>query len=71
MPPDPPALTLRRAALPYPAGVDPLEAKEINMSNTQAPVYRLGVDVGGTFTDLLLINETTGEIGRASGTENV
>ena len=23
--------------------------------------YRLGVDVGGTFTDLLLINETTGE----------
>lgn len=61
MPPDPPALTLRRAALPYPAGVDPLEAKEINMSNTQAPVYRLGVDVGGTFTDLLLINETTGE----------
>lgn len=23
--------------------------------------YRLGVDVGGTFTDLLLINETTGQ----------
>ncbi|MEO6998606.1 MAG: hydantoinase/oxoprolinase N-terminal domain-containing protein [Terracoccus sp.] len=23
--------------------------------------YRLGVDVGGTFTDLLLINEDTGE----------
>ena len=23
--------------------------------------YRLGVDVGGTFTDLLLINENTGE----------
>ena len=23
--------------------------------------YRLGVDVGGTFTDLLLINEGTGE----------
>ena len=23
--------------------------------------YRLGVDVGGTFTDLLLINEITGE----------
>src|SRR5210317_320386 len=23
--------------------------------------YRLGVDVGGTFTDLLLINESTGE----------
>ena len=23
--------------------------------------YRLGVDVGGTFTDLLLINEETGE----------
>jgi len=23
--------------------------------------YRLGVDVGGTFTDLLLINEQTGD----------
>ncbi|MFT7260891.1 MAG: N-methylhydantoinase A, partial [Glaciecola sp.] len=23
--------------------------------------YRLGVDVGGTFTDLLLINESNGE----------
>jgi N-methylhydantoinase A len=23
--------------------------------------YRLGVDVGGTFTDLLLINEVTGQ----------
>ena len=23
--------------------------------------YRLGVDVGGTFTDLLLINEQSGE----------
>ena len=27
--------------------------------------YRLGVDVGGTFTDFLLINETTGETFRA------
>ena len=27
--------------------------------------YRLGVDVGGTFTDLLLINEDTGETFRA------
>jgi N-methylhydantoinase A len=27
--------------------------------------YRLGVDVGGTFTDLLLINEDTGETHRA------
>jgi N-methylhydantoinase A len=27
--------------------------------------YRLGVDVGGTFTDLLLINENTGETWRA------
>ena len=27
--------------------------------------YRLGVDVGGTFTDLLLINENTGETFRA------
>ena len=24
--------------------------------------YRLGVDVGGTFTDLLLVNEKTGEL---------
>ena len=24
--------------------------------------YRLGVDVGGTFTDLLLVNESTGGI---------
>ncbi len=27
---------------------------------TPSTTYRLGVDVGGTFTDLLLINETTG-----------
>jgi N-methylhydantoinase A len=27
--------------------------------------YRLGVDVGGTFTDLLLIDDVTGEIFRA------
>ena len=27
--------------------------------------YRVGVDVGGTFTDLLLINEATGETFRA------
>ena len=27
--------------------------------------YRLGCDVGGTFTDLLLINEATGETYRA------
>ena len=24
--------------------------------------YRLGVDVGGTFTDAILLNESTGEI---------
>jgi N-methylhydantoinase A len=30
-----------------------------------AVTYRLGVDVGGTFTDLLLINEETGETWRA------
>jgi N-methylhydantoinase A/oxoprolinase/acetone carboxylase beta subunit len=24
--------------------------------------YRLGVDIGGTFTDATLINETTGEV---------
>ena len=24
--------------------------------------YRLGIDIGGTFTDATLINETTGEI---------
>ena len=27
--------------------------------------YRLGVDVGGTFTDLLMIDEDTGETWRA------
>ncbi len=26
--------------------------------------YRLGVDVGGTFTDLLLIHEETGDLSR-------
>lgn len=30
-----------------------------------APSYRLGVDVGGTFTDLLLLEEDTGETWRA------
>ena len=30
-----------------------------------APLYRLGVDVGGTFTDLLLLDEGTGETWRA------
>ena len=24
--------------------------------------YRLGVDVGGTFTDLILVNESSGDI---------
>jgi N-methylhydantoinase A len=24
--------------------------------------YRLGVDVGGTFTDLLLVDETSGQV---------
>ncbi len=27
--------------------------------------YRLGIDVGGTFTDLLLFHEETGQIFRA------
>jgi N-methylhydantoinase A len=27
--------------------------------------YRLGVDVGGTFTDLLLVNEKTGQTWKA------
>lgn len=31
------------------------------MSNQAARHYRLGIDVGGTFTDLLLIDETGGE----------
>ncbi len=26
--------------------------------------YRLGVDVGGTFTDLLLVHEDTGDLAR-------
>ena len=30
-----------------------------------APTYRLGVDVGGTFTDLLLLEVNTGETWRA------
>lgn len=30
-----------------------------------APSYRLGVDVGGTFTDVLLLREDTGETWRA------
>jgi N-methylhydantoinase A len=29
---------------------------------TQQPTYRLGVDIGGTFTDAMLINEQTGEV---------
>lgn len=32
------------------------------MSGEVGSGYRLGVDVGGTFTDLLLINEATGEL---------
>jgi len=31
------------------------------MSQSAVTAYRLGVDVGGTFTDLLLINEVSGE----------
>lgn len=31
------------------------------MNQSPATTYRLGVDVGGTFTDLLLINEASGE----------
>lgn len=31
------------------------------MSTKNSPSYRLGVDVGGTFTDLLLIDERSGE----------
>ena len=31
------------------------------MSEEKGMTYRLGVDIGGTFTDLLLINERTGE----------
>lgn len=31
------------------------------MSEVKGMTYRLGVDIGGTFTDLLLINERTGE----------
>ncbi|MDP2255888.1 MAG: hydantoinase/oxoprolinase N-terminal domain-containing protein, partial [Polaromonas sp.] len=31
------------------------------MNQGPTTTYRLGVDVGGTFTDLLLINESSGE----------
>ena len=34
-------------------------------SKMASPSYRLGVDVGGTFTDLLLLREDTGETWRA------
>ena len=29
--------------------------------------YRLGIDIGGTFTDGILLNETTGEIRTGKG----
>ena len=35
------------------------------MSPSSSPLYRLGVDVGGTFTDLLLFQEDTGSTWRA------
>ncbi|MDX1478586.1 MAG: hydantoinase/oxoprolinase family protein [Saprospiraceae bacterium] len=35
------------------------------MEPTQASTYRLGVDAGGTFTDLIIIDNNTGEIQRA------
>ena len=43
-----------------------LNARDDNLNNYRnsseiGMSYRLGVDVGGTFTDLLLINEETGE----------
>ncbi|MBK6321812.1 MAG: hydantoinase/oxoprolinase family protein [Burkholderiales bacterium] len=36
-------------------------AKEIPVNNETSNSYRLGVDVGGTFTDLLLIDERSGK----------
>ena len=33
--------------------------------DSMTPAYRLGVDVGGTFTDLLLLEVNTGETWRA------
>lgn len=35
------------------------------MTESVTPTYRLGVDVGGTFTDLILIDNATGSISRA------
>lgn len=35
------------------------------MQISERPTYRLGVDVGGTFTDLVLVNNRTGELATA------
>jgi len=34
----------------------------LSHSASTAPTYRLGIDIGGTFTDAVLVNELTGEI---------
>src|SRR5690606_17651907 len=42
-------------------GISTSTASGDHQENQPVP-YRLGIDVGGTFTDLLLVNETTGAI---------
>ncbi len=56
----------RRARMPAPTAVAAKPAKPVSRPELQrrAPAgsgYMLGVDVGGTFTDLLLIEEATGQ----------
>src|SRR5207302_3485338 len=37
-------------------------AKERGLAGRAAPRYRLGVDIGGTFTDLVLLDEASGRL---------
>ncbi len=37
-------------------------ARTVGLDKASAPRYRAGVDVGGTFTDVVLVEETTGDI---------
>ena len=37
-------------------------ASQPPVPNPQPPRYRLGVDIGGTFTDATLVDEVTGEV---------
>ncbi|MPZ24932.1 MAG: hydantoinase/oxoprolinase family protein [Micromonosporaceae bacterium] len=43
---------------------DPGRAGEAGMSVAERPRYRIGIDVGGTFTDLVLVSTDTGAVVR-------